>query len=254
MREAALVTGAGGDIGGATARRLAAAGEHVVLADIDDDAVDRLAVELRAAGSEATPLRLDVTNDASVADGMARIREQLGSLSVLVNGAGAIGVDRFDSFSRMDWQRMFEINVYGTYLCLKEAIPLLHAADGQGRVVNLASGAGKRPGPLIAPYACAKAAVISLTRSAAAALAPTIRVNCVCPGVIEGGMWKQIDARLDELDAPASAHFAGRVSGLPLSRGGTPEEIAEVIAFLASEASSYIVGEDVNVDGGQLMH
>lgn len=250
---AALITGAAGDIGRATTRRLAEAGNHVFAADLDGDAVEALAAQLTEAGSAATALRLDVADEESVAGAFAQVAERAGSLDVLVNGAGIVTVERFDGFSRDDWLRVYEVNVYGCYLCIKHATPLLRAADPPGRVVNIASGAGKRPGALIAPYACSKAAVTSLTRSAAAALAPQIRVNCISPGVIEGAMWEQLETRLEEVGSPPSARFAERVGVLPLARGGAPAEVAETIAFLASPASSYLTGQDINVDGGQTM-
>lgn len=251
MKQLALITGAAGDIGGATARRLATDGYRVVLADLDRARVQARATEI---GDAATAIELDVTDEASVDAAVARVGDSAGSLDVLVSCAGAVVVQRFEGFSRADFLRAYEVNVYGTYLCLQRATPLLLAAREQARVVNVASVAGKRPGPLITPYGCAKAAVISLTRSAAAALGPDVRVNCVCPGVIAGTMWQGIETRLEELGAPPSARFAERVSAQPVARGGTPDEVGAAIAFLASPASSYIVGEDVNVDGGQLMY
>jgi NAD(P)-dependent dehydrogenase (short-subunit alcohol dehydrogenase family) len=249
----ALITGAAGDIGAATARRLGEAGTRVVLADLDGEAVESRARGLRDGGIDAAAVALDVTDDDSVAAAVAAASEGTGALDVLVNAAGITSVEPFETTSRDTWLRIYEVNVYGAYLCLKHALPFLRAAEAQARVVNLASGAGKRPGPLIAPYACSKAAVASLTRSAAAALAPGVRVNCISPGVVEGAMWDDIEARLDELGAPPAARFASRVASLPLARAGTAEEIAEVIAFLASPASSYVVGQDINVDGGQTM-
>ena len=251
--EVALITGAAGDIGAATATRLGRDGAHVVLADLDRDAVDARAGELRGAGLRASSIGLDVSDEDSVAAAVEAAGALTGALDVLVNAAGVVRVDRFEGFSREDWLRIYEVNVYGSYLCLKHAIPLLRAAEGQARVVNVASGAGRRPGPMIAPYACSKAAVTSLTRSAATALAPEVRVNCVSPGIVGGAMWELLDERLEKLGAAEGARFAGRVEGLPLARAGSPAEVAEVIAFLASPASSYVVGQDVNVDGGQTM-
>jgi NAD(P)-dependent dehydrogenase (short-subunit alcohol dehydrogenase family) len=251
--EVALVTGAAGDIGAATARRLGRDGTRVVLADLDGDAAESLAREMRATGIEASAVTLDVTDDASVAAAVAAVAEPTGTLDVLVNAAGIVAVERFEESPREAWLRIYEVNVYGSYLCLRHAIPFLRASERQARVVNVASGAAKRPAPLIAPYACSKAAVASLTRSAAAALAPEVRVNCVSPGVVEGAMWEGLEARLDELGAPPAARFEGRIAALPLGRAGSPDEIAEVIAFLASPASSYVVGQDIDVDGGQTM-
>lgn len=253
MTERALIVGAAGDIGAGTARRLAARGARLFLADLDRAALEALADELVAGGAEATALHLDVTDERTVNAALGEISERAEAIEVLVNAAGIVALERFEDFSREEWLRVYEVNVYGSYLCLTRALPLLRAATEQARVVNLASGAGKRPGPMIAPYACAKAAVVSLTRSAAAALAPDVRVNCVSPGVIRGAMWKQIESRLGQLGAPASARYEGRVRSLPLARGGEPGEVAEAIVFLASPASSYMTGQDINVDGGQLM-
>jgi NAD(P)-dependent dehydrogenase (short-subunit alcohol dehydrogenase family) len=251
--DVAMITGAAGDIGAAVARRVGRDGARVVLADLDGDAVESLARELGATGIAASAVALDVTDEASVTAAVADAAEATGKLDVLVNAAGIVTVERFEASPREAWLRIYEVNVYGSYLCLKHAIPFLRASERQARVVNVASGAGKRPAPMIAPYACSKAAVASLTRSAAAALAPAVRVNCVSPGVVEGAMWDQLEARLEELGAPPAARFANRVAGLPLARAGSPDEIAEVIAFLASPASSYVVGQDINVDGGQTM-
>jgi NAD(P)-dependent dehydrogenase (short-subunit alcohol dehydrogenase family) len=249
----ALITGAAGDIGAATARRLAAAGTDVVLADLDEGAAQALAAEIAATGATATALAIDVTDEDSVAAVVSAVGERARGLDVLVNAAGIVIVEPFDRFTRDHWLRLYEVNTYGSYLCLRQALPLLRAAAGPASVVNVASGAGKRPSPLIAPYACAKAAVISLTRSAAAALAPEIRVNCVSPGVIEGKMWEGLETALERLGTPESSRFSGRVESLPIGRAGSATEVAETIAFLASPASSYIVGQDLNVDGGQLM-
>jgi len=250
----ALVTGAGGDIGSAIARRLAFGGMHVVATDLDAAALEDLVSGIRAAGGSAEAASLDVTSEASVAQAVSRVERHGRGLHALVNGAGIVVVGPFDGWSAADFLRTYEVNLVGAYLCLRRALPLLRQADGGASVVNIASVAGKRPASLIAPYGCAKAALLSLTRSAAAAVGPDVRVNSVCPGVIGGRMWTAIDRELEALGAPPAARFEGRVAAQPLPRPGLPEEVADVVAFLCSDASRYVTGEDLNVDGGQLMH
>lgn len=250
----ALVTGAGGDIGSAIARRLASDGMHVVVTDLDPDAARQAAAAIHAAGGSAEAIAVDVTSEASVDRALAAVGEHGRGLHALVNGAGIVAVGPFEGWDPAAFVRMYEVNVVGAYRCLQRALPQLRRVDGAASVVNIASIAGKRPAPLIAPYGCAKAALLSLTRSAAAALGPRVRVNSVCPGVIGGEMWKAIDRELEALGAPAAARFDGRLAAQPLPRAGTPADVADVVAFLCSEASRYVTGEDINVDGGQVMH
>ena len=250
----AVVTGAGGGIGGAAAARLAADGFRVWLADVDLPAATRAADGIAAAGGWARALHFDVSSEDSVTHAFSEIAGETDRLDALVNCAAVISTHRFDDIPADAWRRTHEVNVIGTYLCIREALPLLREAAPPSRIVNLASGAAKLPGPYTTPYHASKAAVISLTRSAAAAFAPDILVNCVCPGVIDTPMWETIDRGLEVLGAPESARFASRASMLPIRRAGTSEEVADVISFLASRSSRYMTGEDVNVTGGSVMH
>jgi NAD(P)-dependent dehydrogenase (short-subunit alcohol dehydrogenase family) len=239
----AAVTGGASGIGAATARLLAARGMRVALLDVRGDAARETAEEI---GHGAFAVELDVTQAASVGRAFADMEQ----LSVLVNAAGLVVVDAFEAFSADDWRRAHEVNVLGTYRCMVAALPALRATPAPARVVNLGSAAGKRAAPLIAPYAASKAAVMSLTRSAASAWAPDILVNCVSPGLVDTPMWKTIDARLAAIGAPASARYAQRARGLPVGRAATPQEVAAAIAYLCSDGAGAITGAELDVDAG----
>jgi NAD(P)-dependent dehydrogenase (short-subunit alcohol dehydrogenase family) len=250
----AVVTGAASGIGAATARRLAADGFRVWLADLALDGAEAVAEELRRLGGDTMAVDLDVGAPESVDSTFDLVMRTDRSIDVLVNSAGVVPVCRFEEATQELWELTYRVNVVGSYLCLKAALEGLRLAEHPARVVNVASGAGKMPGPFTAAYSASKAAVISLTRSAAIALAPDILVNSVCPGVIDTPMWKTIDASLAEAGAPASARLHQRVAALPIKRIGTPDEVAATISFLAGADGRYIVGEDMNVNGGYVMH
>ncbi len=239
----AAVTGAASGIGAATARLLSARGMRVALLDVRLDAARAAAEEI---GGGAYAVELDVTDPRSVTAAFGAIER----LSVLVNGAGVVVVEAFEAFNDEDWRRSHEVNVLGTYRCMLAALPALRAAPAPARVVNVASAAGKRAAPLLAPYAASKAAVISLTRSAAAAWAPGILVNCVCPGLVDTPMWDAIDARLEEIGAPPSARYAQRAQSLPVGRAATADEVAAAIAYLCGPDAGSITGSDLDIDGG----
>jgi D-sorbitol dehydrogenase (acceptor) len=250
----AVVTGAASGIGAATARRLATDGFRVWLADIAFDRAGAVADELVSHGRTALALELDVSEPESVEAAFTRVIQTEGSIDALVNCAGIVGVTKFEESTQEEWENIYRINVVGSYLCLKAALTGLRRAEPPSRVVNLASGAGKMPGPFTAAYNASKAGVISLTKSAAVALAPDILVNCISPGVIETPLWDTIDGRLEELAAPEPARLEQRVAALPMKRIGTADEIAAVISFLVSRTNRYMVGGDVNVNGGYIMH
>ncbi|MEZ5101789.1 MAG: SDR family oxidoreductase [Thermoleophilia bacterium] len=244
----ALVTGAASGIGAATARLLAGGGWRVIAADVRARALVALAEEV---GVEA--VELDVADEASVRDAFGRVASLTPSLDALVCSAGIVAVSRFEASSQAEWERVLRVNVVGSYLCLQAALPLLRAAAPPARVVNLASTAGKVGAPSFAAYAASKAAVISLTRSAAVALAPDVLVNCVCPGPVETPMWSDaIDPAMAELGVPDA--LAARAAEIPLGRAGRPDEVARVIEFLLGDGGAYIVGEDLNVNGGVVLH
>ncbi len=249
----AVVTGGARGIGRAISLRLSAEGYRTWVADIDISAGD-VAAEIVERGGWARPLALDVADADSVRAAFAAVAAEDPGLDVLVNNAAITQVYQFDQIPAEAWHRIYQVNVVGMYSCIQAALPALRAAPAPARIINMASGAGKISGAYTAPYHASKAAVISLTRSAAAALAPDILVNSVCPGVVETPMWDMIDASLEEIDAPPAARYEYRSSALPLGRPGTPDEVAAVVAFLASRDACYVTGEDINVTGGSVMH
>jgi NAD(P)-dependent dehydrogenase (short-subunit alcohol dehydrogenase family) len=252
-RRCVAITGAGSGIGAQVALDLAAAGRHVWCIDRDRGRLEESVAGARTAG-HADPITIDVADEAAVASAFARIGESCGGrLDGLVNSAGVLVVGQFETLVPAQWELAFRVNVLGSYLTIKHAIPLLRAAR-PGRVVNLASIAGKLASEFTAPYNASKAAVISLTRSAALALAPDILVNSVCPGPVSTPMYDQMDAGLDEADAPAELRFDRRSTLAPMGRPGTVAEISALILFLLSDAATFITGEDVNVSGGMVMH
>lgn len=250
----AVVTGAGSGIGAATAKRLARDGFRMGLLDLHGETASAVEREIAASGGTAYSLELDVTHPDGVTSAFEHARDIQADLSVLVNSAGIVAVDRFEDFSPETWRRTYEVNVIGTYLAMVAALPALRASEEPARVINVASAAAKRPGPFTAPYNASKAAVISLSRTAAAAWAPQVLVNSVCPGLMDTPMWRDMDRRLEELRAGPGTSFADRVAELPIVRAGSAEEVAEVIAALAGPAGAYVVGEDLNVSGGLVMH
>jgi NAD(P)-dependent dehydrogenase (short-subunit alcohol dehydrogenase family) len=246
----ALVTGAGSGIGAATARMLARDGFRVWLADLRLDAAEAVAAEL----PDARAIALDVTDETSVRDAFAAVARETPALDALVCSAGVISFERFEDFTVEQWEHALRVNLIGAYLCLIAALPLLRSAPPPARVVNLASQAGKRPGPLNAPYNASKAALISLTRSAAQALAPGVLVNSVCPSIVDTPMWDAQREALVRLGSPPGTSYEERIATIPIERASSAEEVAEVIAFLVGKRNTYIVGEDVNVTGGSVMY
>jgi 3-oxoacyl-[acyl-carrier protein] reductase len=250
----AVVTGAASGIGAASARALSRDGFHVWCADRDEPGARATAARLAADGCGSDAVAVDVSDPASVTAAFAAVTASSQSIDVLVNSAGTIVVRRFEEGTKAEWERVYAVNVVGAYLCLQAALPALRAA-APGRVVNIASAAAKTAGPFTAAYNASKAALVSFTRSAAQALAPDVLVNSVCPGVIDTPMWREhLGPGLAAAGAGPAATFEQRTAALPIRRAGTADEVAEVVAFLASTRSSYVLGEDVNVNGGLVMY
>jgi 3-oxoacyl-[acyl-carrier protein] reductase len=244
----ALVTGAGGGIGRATALELAARGATVAVHYRRNRAgADEVVSAIRAQGGSAEGFGADVTSEPDVRAMARAVESRFGGVDILVNNAGdLVGRYRVDQMTAAIFNQILEVNVTGTWLCVHAVLDGM-AARGAGTIVNMASlAAHTGGGPGAFAYAAAKAAVIGMTRGMARELAPRgIRVNCVAPGLIGGTDFHQ---RFTTPDAFASAEKA-----VPLGRAARPEEVARVIAFLAGDESSYLVGETIDINGGVLM-
>jgi meso-butanediol dehydrogenase/(S,S)-butanediol dehydrogenase/diacetyl reductase len=254
-----LVTGAGSGIGAACARRLGREGARLALADRDGASVERLAAEL---GSDSLPVRADVTRVADIEQMIETVCERWGRLDILFNNAGIIQVSPLLEVTPEDWDRVMGVNLRAVFFVLQAAARRMIRQDPmpgselRGKLIQTASIAAYRGGlPVTAPYAASKAGVVSLTRSAAQALAPhRITSNCVCPGAVGTPMWQQLDAEWSALEGwPRGEAWKRRTAGIPLGRPETPEDVAGAVAFLAGPDSDYMTGQAVNVDGGLVM-
>jgi NAD(P)-dependent dehydrogenase (short-subunit alcohol dehydrogenase family) len=242
------VTGAGSGIGAEVARQLLRGGGRVIAIDVDQEGLERLAEDAPEMVRIAT---CDITDESRVAKVFADSVSEFGRLDGLVNAAGIVTTGTFLDYTFDDWDKTFRVNLWGSYVTIKHAVPHLRAAGG-GRIVNFSSIGGKLSNPFTAPYAASKAAVISLTRSAASALAPEIRINCVVPGIIDTPMWEQLGRDFESIAAPID--FVARAAQAPLARPGNPDEVAAAVLFLLSDAARFITGEDLNVSGGLVMY
>jgi NAD(P)-dependent dehydrogenase (short-subunit alcohol dehydrogenase family) len=240
----AVVTGAAGGIGGATCRRLAADGFAVACLDVSEDSARAAAAGLPGADGlpGAIGIAADVRDAASVRQAGARIRAELGTPWLLVNAAGVFSIQRLPDLTEDEWDRIIDTNLRGPFLTCREFLPdMISARDGC--IVNVASTAGVHGGRQRAAYCASKGGLVQLTRSLAIDHGPDgVRVNCVCPGLIETAMADWIRA-----DSQALARWEATV---PARRIGTAEEIADVIAFLASPGAGYVQGAVLMADGG----
>jgi NAD(P)-dependent dehydrogenase (short-subunit alcohol dehydrogenase family) len=265
----AVVTGAGrkGGIGEAVARRLARDGAHVVVGDLCASPSDlphagsgqweelcAIANEIESLGVQTLPVRIDVTDAASVQAMVAGIKSAFGRLDILVNNAGAvIGPAPVVQMAEEAWRRTMEINATGTFLCCKLALPLMIEGGQGGRVINMSSLAAERPKPYASAYAASKAAVVALTRSLAQEVAEFgITVNAVLPGDVDTAL-KQWALQLEALvtDQAYDAVMAAAVAKVPLGRFAEPSDVAHLVAFLASDEASFITGQAYNLTGGR---
>jgi len=268
----AIVTGAGrkGGIGAAVAVRLAREGANVVVGDICGplaelpnpgsarwEELGAVAEEIEALGVQSLPVRVDVTDAAMVEAMVARTVEAFGRLDILVNNAGAVvGPAPVVQMAEDAWRRTLEINATGTFLCCKAALPPMIQGGRGGRIINISSAAAKAPKPYLSAYAAGKAAVVALTRSLALEVAQfDITVNAVLPGDVDTAL-KRWGFQLESAVTGKSYDqvVAETVAGIPLGRLETPEDVANLVAFLASDEAGFITAQAYNVTGGRVRH
>ncbi|MBV9820516.1 MAG: SDR family oxidoreductase [Solirubrobacterales bacterium] len=248
---ACVVTGGSGDVGLAAARRLADEGAGVLLVGRSED---KLAEAADRCGGDAGWLALDVTARDAGERAARTCQERFGRLDALVNGAGAMRVTAIDELTDADWQAQWDLHVMAPMRMMRAAVPLMVQA-GWGRVVNVSSSAGKRPGQRNVAYSVTKAAVLSLSRAYADRYARDgVLVNAVTPGPIGGELWLQAGGLVDQTARAQGGTREGVLeaarAGLPIRRLAQPQEIADVIVFLCSEVASNVAGAAWSVDGG----
>jgi NAD(P)-dependent dehydrogenase (short-subunit alcohol dehydrogenase family) len=244
----AFITGAGSGIGRAAAELFAEEGAAVAVVDLRADAAEETVAKIEAGGGQAVAVAADVTVRADVDAAVARAVEALGGLDVLYNNAGVDSRGSIADATEEDWDRCFGVNAKGTFLCSQAAVPHLEAS-GAGAIVNQGSVAALVGVPNFAAYCAAKGAVVALTRSMAIDLAPRgIRVNVICPGTVFTPLMEpMLRARGD---GDLEAGLAKTLVKYPIGRLGTPEEIARVALFLASDDASFVTGSIIAADGG----
>jgi len=251
----AIVTGAGGGIGGAISRTLARNGADVVVADVADERLADLVNDVQALGRRALSRRVDVTVPSEMDSLVAAAVAEFGRLDIMVNNAGLGHVRVLLEMTEDEWDRVFAVNVKGVLFGIQAAAREMIRQGTGGRIINMSSVAGKGGRPLLAAYAASKAAVINLTQSSALAFAPhKITVNSICPGVIDTPMGPGTLAKMTALaDAGKAPPDHARVPSAPLGDVGQPEDVAEVALFLAGDGSAYLTGQTINVCGGRKM-
>ncbi|SNZ03259.1 3-oxoacyl-[acyl-carrier protein] reductase [Natronoarchaeum philippinense] len=238
----AMVTGAARGIGKATALRLADRGADVVVTDVVEER-EAVAAAVEERGQSALALDVDVSDEAAVEAAAEETIEEFGRIDALVNNAGIFPAIDLAEMTAEDWQHVIDVNLTGAFYCTQAVLPAMRE-QGYGRIVNVSSVSGGRVGWAgnLAHYAASKAGMVGFTRSAALDIAPDgVTINAVVPGMIDTGAAQRVSSD-EEIEAA--------VASIPLGRQGDPEELANVIAFLASEESSYVTGASVVVDGG----
>jgi meso-butanediol dehydrogenase/(S,S)-butanediol dehydrogenase/diacetyl reductase len=248
-----IVTGGASGIGAGIASALAGEGANVVIADLNLDAANAQAAKINQSGGKAIATKVDVTDRASVAAGIAVAVETFGQLDCYFNNAGFNKPLKFLDVTEENFNAIMKVNVWGVMVGTQEAAKQFIKQGTGGKVVNTASIAGRTGFPSFAPYSASKASVISLTQAGARALAEhKITVNAFAPGVVATPLWTALDKDLEDI-GEGDAGFDSMAAGILLGRAAEPEDIAPTALFLASSDSDYITGQTMAIDGGMIL-
>jgi NAD(P)-dependent dehydrogenase (short-subunit alcohol dehydrogenase family) len=242
INRVAIVTGAARGIGLATAKRLAQAGALTAVADLDQDAAFLAAECIGRESYTAIPVVVDVGDEQSVQEMVVAVKRQLGAVDILVNNAGITGGSMpVHELDVLTWDRVMAVNLRGVFLCCRAVLPDM-LARGKGRIINVASIAGKEGNPLMSAYSASKAGVIGFTKALAKEVAQHgIIVNAISPAVIQTSILEQLSAE----------NIAYMVERIPMGRVGRPEEVAALIHWLASDECSFTTGQCIDISGGR---
>ena len=248
----AIITGGARGIGRAFAEGYAREGARVCIADIEGDAAAETA---RAIGGDAFAVKLDVTKQDSINAMVAEVEKKAGGIDILINNAAVFNLAPITEVTEKQFDLIYAVNIKGLFFTMQAVAKSMIARGRGGKIINMASQAGRRGEPLVAAYCSSKAAVISITQSAGLALIKDkINVNGISPGVVDTPMWDEVDAlfaKYEGLPKGEKKHLVG--AGVPYGRMGKPEDLVGCAIFLASPESDYVVAQTFNVDGGQWM-
>jgi D-sorbitol dehydrogenase (acceptor) len=252
LNKVVFITGAARGIGKFFAAAFAKEGCRVVIADLNIDQAKSTAQEI---GPNALALEMDVIKQESIDQAVNTAVDQLGGIDILINNAAIFTAAPITEIQREDYQRVFDINVSGTLFTLQAVAKKMIERGKGGKIINMASQAGRRGESLVAVYCATKAAVISLTQSAGLNLIKhKINVNAISPGVVDGEHWDGVDAFFAKYEEKPLGQKKKEVGeGVPYGRMGLPGDLVGMAMFLASEESNYVVAQTYNVDGGQWM-
>ncbi|MER8552496.1 L-iditol 2-dehydrogenase [Mesorhizobium sp. M0976] len=250
--KSALITGSARGIGRAFAEAYMREGATVAIGDINLEAAEKTASEI---GGNAYAVKLDVTDLASIDAAVKAVETRTGGLDILINNAALFDLAPIVEISKASYDKLFSVNVAGTLFTLQAAARSMIARGKGGKIINMASQAGRRGEALVAVYCATKAAVISLTQSAGLDLIKHgINVNAIAPGVVDGEHWDHVDALFAKFENRPKGEKKRLVGeAVPYGRMGTAQDLTGMAVFLASDEAEYIVAQTYNVDGGQWM-
>jgi 2-hydroxycyclohexanecarboxyl-CoA dehydrogenase len=247
MNRVAMVTGGASGLGRSICIRLADDGHRVAVLDVDGDAAAKVAALVESRGGQAVAVNADVSDEDSVCAAFSTVRAQYGPIGILVTSAAISGFTRFDKITLTEWNRYLAVNLTGTFLCVRAALSDMVLA-GWGRIVTISSAAGQQGAPLQGHYSATKGGVIAMTKTVARDYAPKgITANSIPPYVIDTPMLRQ-QQQAGKL--PPAEYL---LKAIPADRLGSPEDVAGLCSYLCSEASGYVTGQVVGVNGGAVI-